>query len=106
MRALRAGFTPLSYLENTSNPSNAAEEWSIPHSQHSLCAVVRDHIEAVVRVEEEVVVEACFCGPTENCRVVSADRKVVVEAVVVVPLGDAHLRESDVTLSNKQTNKE
>ena len=105
MRALRAGFTPLSYLANTSNPSNAAEEWST-NLQHSLCAVVRDHIEAVVRVEEEVVVEACFCGPTENCRVVSADRKVVVEAVVVVLLGDAHLRESDVTLSNKQTNKE
>lgn len=57
-----------------------------------LSPVVRDHVEAVERVQEEVVVEAGFCRTTENCGVVSSDRKVVVETVVVVLLGDADLK--------------
>ena len=58
-----------------------------------LCSVVSNHIESVVSVEEEVVVEAGFGRATIHGRVISTNRKVVVKPVVVIALCDANLKQ-------------
>ena len=53
--------------------------------------VVGDHVVFVVGVQEEVVGEACLGWFTEHRRVVSSDGVVIIDAVFIVALCDAHL---------------